>query len=219
MPRQPRFLPPDNVFHIMCRGNNGNDVFCSPLDYLKYLELIARFKSDHPFELFHYCLMTNHIHLLIRTQNGADFSIFMKKLNLAYFKYYQKEYGWSGHFWQDRFKSKLITKDIYMVQCGKYIELNPVRANIVENPEEYIWSSYSYYALGKESHLITRDIFYDELGKSDEDRQKIYTEMVVDEIFAFDNRSIAQGTKAEIYNANRRFGYHQEHKDSAYRKS
>lgn len=218
MPRLPRFLPPDNVFHIMCRGNNGGDIFHSSLDYLKYLELIGRFKSDHPFDLFHYCLMTNHTHLLVRVRNGADFSIFMKKLNLGYFKHYQKEYGWRGHFWQDRFKSKLITQDIYLVQCGKYIELNPVRAGIIEKPEEYIWSSYNYYALGKANHLVERDMFYDELGKSDQSRQEAYTDMVVDEIFSFDNKSVAQGKKEDVYNANRRFNYHQEHKDSAYRK-
>lgn len=203
----------------MCRGNNGNDIFHSPLDYLKYLELIDRFKSDHPFDLFHYCLMTNHIHLLVRVKEGKEFSIFMKKLNLGYFKHYQKEYGWSGHFWQDRFKSKLITQDIYLVQCGKYIELNPVRAGIVEEPGEYIWSSYGYYAAGKANHLVTKDIFYDELGKSDEHRREVYAKMVIDEVFTFNNKSVAQGKKEGVYNAKRRFGYHQEHRNSPYRKS
>jgi len=219
MPRQARFLPPDNIFHIMCRGNNGNDIFHSPLDYLKYLELLDRFKAEHPFDLFHYCLMTNHIHLVVRVHESNGFSTFMKKLNLGYFKHYQKEYGWAGHFWQDRFKSKLITQDIYLIQCGKYIELNPVRAEMVSSPEEYLWSSYHYYARGKANRRLTRDIFYDTLGKDDSRRQAAYAKILVEEIFSFSNKVVAQGERKEVYNANRRFDYHQEHKDSPYRKS
>lgn len=134
MPRQARFLPPDNVYHIMCRGNNSHDIFIQKEDYLKYLELLEKYKEDHPFDLYHYALMPNHIHFLLKTSKETNFSEFMKRLNLAYFHYYRIKYGWKGHFWQDRFKSKLISQDDYLIQCGKYIELNPVRANIVSDP-------------------------------------------------------------------------------------
>lgn len=219
MPRLARFLPPNNAFHVMCRGNNSNDVFHLPLDYLKYLELIDRYKAEHPFDLFHYCLMTNHVHLLVMIKENQDFSNFMKRLNLSYFKYYQKNYGYTGHFWQDRFKSKLITQDSYLIQCGKYTELNPVRANLVTAPSEYIWSSYGYYATGEPNGLITENLIYESLGKDSEERRRAYVKMTVEEIFSFDNQKVAEGSKESVYNANRRFRYHRDNKDATYRKS
>ena len=77
--------------------------------------------------------MPNHTHMQIKTKSASDFAIFMKKLNLAYFHHYKREYDWVGHFWQDRYKSQPIGKDEYFIQCGKYIELNAVRAGIVKN--------------------------------------------------------------------------------------
>ena len=203
----------------MCRGNNGNQIFYNDTDYLKYLELIGRYKNEHPFDLFHYCLMSNHVHLLAMVKDGKDFSNFMKRLNLSYFKYYQSNYGWNGHFWQDRFKSKYISQDAYLLQCGKYIELNPVRARIVDDPCDYNWSSYKYYTKNQENYLITKDLFFDSLGQSSEDRAIAYGKMIVSEIFSFDNKLVAQGNIKEVYNANRRYSYHKEHKESPYRKS
>ena len=134
MPRQPRFLPPDNYFHIMNRGNNGHDVFTCDEDYRYYLEKLSALKAEHPFDLYHYCLMGTHVHMLVKTQKETDFSIFSKRLNLSYANYFKKNYGSLGHFWQGRFKSQLIGSDIYFMQCGKYIEMNPLRAGLVNDP-------------------------------------------------------------------------------------
>lgn len=203
----------------MCRGNNRNQIFHSDEDYLKYIELIRKYKLEHPFDLYHYCLMTNHIHLLVMIKEGKEFSNFMKRLNLSYFKYYQKEYGWNGHFWQDRFKSKLITQDIYLIQCGKYIELNPIRTGIIEKPEEYRWSSYNFYANNIQDKLITRDVLFDSLGQTEEEKRANYGKMVVEEIFSFNNKAVAQGAIKQVYTANKRFKYHQNNKQSPYRQS
>ncbi|MBI4067217.1 transposase, partial [Candidatus Gottesmanbacteria bacterium] len=137
MPRAPRLLLPLSYYHIMTRGNNKNTIFKKDSDYQKYLELTFKLKEIHPFEIYHYCLIPNHIHFLIKTKKESDFSVFMKRLNLTYFYYYKRNYEWVGHFWQDRFKSQPVGKDEYFTQCGKYIELNPVRAHLVQNPEEY----------------------------------------------------------------------------------
>jgi len=182
MPRPARILLSKSYYHIITRGNNRHQVFKSDQDYARYLELIKKYKAKHPFNLFHYCLMPNHIHLLVQTKRASDFSIFMKKLNLAYFHHYRKSYSWAGHFWQNRFKSQPVGKDEYFIQCGKYIELNPVRANLVKQPEKYPYSSYSYYALGHHNDLITQDIFYDGLGQNDDDRQQNYRDMVILEL-------------------------------------
>lgn len=182
MPRAQRFLLSQSYYHIMTRGNNRNIVFKSNEDYQYYLKLISKYKLEHPFDLYHYCLMPNHTHFLIQTKKAFDFSVFMKKLNLAYFHHYRQEYSWIGHFWQDRFKSQAVGKDVYFIQCGKYIELNPVRFNIVEKPEEYRYSSYLYYADGKPNHLITLDFMYKEMGNDNIERQKQYQKLIIDQI-------------------------------------
>jgi putative transposase len=182
MPRQPRLLLNHSYYHIMTRGNNRHDVFKDHDDYIYFLDLVSRFKAEHPFELYHYCLMTNHVHLLVRTNMASDFSNFMKRLNLAYFHHYRNTYGWVGHFWQDRFKSQPVGKDNYFIQCGKYIELNPVRAGIVDKPDKYEYSSYGYYAEGRNNPLITEDSFYNGLGKTKTERQSSYADLVIGDL-------------------------------------
>jgi len=166
----------------MTRGNNRNIVFKSNDDYLYFLELISKYKLEHPFYLYHYCLMPNHTHFLIQTKKAFDFSIFMKKINLAYFHHYKRKYGWIGHFWQDRFKSQPVGKDAYFIQCGKYIELNPVRSKIVENPDDYKYSSYNYYIKGEKDQLITPDFMYKELGRDNIEKQVQYQKIAIDKI-------------------------------------
>ena len=204
MPRQPRFLPPDSVYHIITRSNNQNIIFKDEEDFAYYLDLLAKFKKEHPFDLYHYCLMPTHVHKLLKISKNSEFSKFMKRLNLSYFHHYRQKYGWSGHFWQDRFKSKLVSQDEYLIQCGKYIELNPVRAKIIESPEDYPWSGYRYYSQGKKNELITRDIFYDELGKNDQERQKNYQKMIIRETIYLDNSSLATGPREFVYNVKRK---------------
>jgi len=161
MPRLPRFLLSQSYYHIIARGNNRNIIFKEKEDFVFYLGLIAKYKKEHLFNLYHYCLMPNHIHFLIQTNKATDLPIFMKRLNLSYYHYFRKKYGWTGYFWQNRFKSKPVGKDEYFIQCGKYIELNPTRANIVKDPQEYPYSSYNHYAQGKEKR--ERQLNYQEL--------------------------------------------------------
>ncbi len=182
MPREPRFLLSKSYYHIMTRGNNKKIVFKEKNDYFFYLNLIKKYKKEHPFDLYHYCLMSNHTHLLIKTLIGFGFSVFMKKINLSYYQYFKSKYNWTGSFWQGRYKSQPIGKDEYFIQCGKYIELNPARANIVKNPEDYPYSSYNYYAKGKEDDIITEDPFYLDLGRSKQEKQDNYKRIIISDI-------------------------------------
>lgn len=113
MSRPPRLLLSHSFYHVMTRGNNRNTVFRNHSDYIYYMSLIKKYKQDLPYDLYYYCLMPNHVHLLIQTKQAQKFSLFMKKINLAYFHYFRKHYGWVGHFWQDRFKSQPVGKDDY----------------------------------------------------------------------------------------------------------
>ncbi len=122
---------------------NKQNVFFSYSDFATYKLLFQKLKKDHPLKLYHYCLMNNHVHLIVESSPDADLSRFMKRLNLAYYSYFKKKYGYAGHFWQDRFKSLLISKDEYLTACGLYIERNPVKAKMVESPALYRHSSYN----------------------------------------------------------------------------
>jgi len=205
----------------MNRGNNHAQIFTCNQDYQFYLNKLFELKLEHPFDLYHYCLLSTHLHLLVKVTSKSDFSNFSKRLNLSYSSYYQRNYGFVGHFWQGRFKSQLITNDPYFIQCGKYIELNPIKANIVSMPEDYQWSSYRYYAKGEPNNLLTQDLFYQDLGLDAERRQQNYIKLVVDSTiveYIDKNDAIAIGEKKFVYKSNRRAKYHETHKNTAYRK-
>ena len=193
----------------MARGNNRMVIFKTDADYLKYFELIIRFKNELPFDLYHYCLMPNHNHMLVKTRRAEDFSMFMKKLNLAYFYYFKKHYGWVGHLWQDRFKSQPVGKDEYFIQCGKYIEFNSVRAGLAIEPSRYSYSSYKYYVLGQSDDLLTEDIFYRSLGKSAKVRQQKYSELVIGERIVDSYKKQIWGSGIQRYNEKRKINYHE----------
>lgn len=183
-------------------------VFREDADYLYFLEQIYRFKLELPFDLFHYCLMPNHTHMLIKTKNAKDFSTFMKKLNLAYFHYFRRKYGWVGHFWQDRFKSQPVGKDDYFIQCGKYIELNPVRKNLVDDPSKYLYSSFKHYATGDINRLITDDLFCEGLGMNKSERQKQYSKLVIDETILESYSKKSWGGQLQARNESQKINYH-----------
>lgn len=174
MPRIARIYIEEGIYHILTRGNNRQWVFNDEQDFKEYKNILYRLKKEQPFQLYHYCLMNNHVHLVIEVNKNTESSKLMKRLNLSYYHYYKKKYGYAGHFWEDRYKSLLIQKDGYLFSCGLYIERNPVRAKLVKNVEKYEHSSYSYYAKGEEDRLVDRNMYYDELGQTDKERQERY---------------------------------------------
>ncbi|MHB8155614.1 MAG: transposase [Candidatus Omnitrophota bacterium] len=180
MPRAKRIIPGNAALHVISRGNNRSTVFHSDNDKLKYYTLVGELKDENKIDVFHYCLMNTHIHIILNLNPESTLSRFMKQLNLTYFHYYRKKYGYFGHFWQDRFKSNIIDTDSYLLQCGKYIELNPVRAGMVSYPEEYLFSSYNCYANSKPDGLITLSPVYLGLSDSAQIRQKQYVDFVVE---------------------------------------
>ncbi len=204
MPKEPRLLLSKSYYHINTRGNNKNNVFREDGDFSFYLDLIKKYKKEHPFDVYHYCLMSNHTHFLIRTGDASGFSVFMKKLNLAYYHYFKKKYGWTGHFWQGRYISQPVGKDEYFLQCGKYIELNPARAKIVKDPGDYPYSSYNYYAKGKEDDIITEDFFYEDLGSNKKERQEKYEEILIDEIVDRSYNKSVWGSDIQRYREKRK---------------
>ncbi|MHB8089239.1 MAG: REP-associated tyrosine transposase [Anaerolineaceae bacterium] len=150
MPRIARVKGEFLTYHIIQRGNERKNIFISDDDRIRFLETIYKMKEKYNFELVAYCLMDNHVHLLIK-DNGNDISRVVKSINISYAYYFNHTYKRVGHLFQDRFKSEVINNDNYMLSVSAYIHNNPVKAGIVKTPQEYKWSSFGYY-LGKENY-------------------------------------------------------------------
>ncbi len=179
MPRNGRIAPQGYLYHIISRGNNSQSVFEDERDFRKYLKIIEKYKEKYFFKLYHYVLMSNHTHLILETtEEGGSLSEIMKSINLSYTLYYQIKYGYTGHLWQGRYKSIIVSKDEYLLACGSYVELNPVRARICENPEDYTWSSYLVYAYGEKDLLVDKHPVYDEMGRDEEESKRNYRKFV-----------------------------------------
>ena len=179
MPRTARIAPKEYVYHILTRGNNRQEVFKDERDYKKYIEILQRYKDRYKFKLYHYVLMRNHVHLILESiERGGTLAEIMKGINLSYAQYYKKRYKHIGHFWQDRYKSIIISKDDYLLACGSYVELNPVRAGIVEDPKDYKWSSYNVYAYGKKDFIADEHSMYKGLSRNEAERRKKYREFI-----------------------------------------
>lgn len=149
MPTNSRLLLPDACYHIITRGNQRQQVFFDNQDYKKYLLILRKYKRKFDFLLYGFCLMPNHIHLIGEPRQSENMAKFMQALSRSYTAYFNKRYKKVGHLWQGRFKSKVIVKDNYLVDCIHYIELNPLRANMVKTTSEYRWSSHQERALGR----------------------------------------------------------------------
>lgn len=155
MPRKNRIWYPGAIYHIICRGNNKQDIFRDEKDRSTYLSILREVKINHHFLLYAYCLMSNHVHLHLETA-AIEIGRTMKLINMHYAVYFNKKYQLTGHLFQDRFRSELVDKDGYNLEISRYIHLNPVRANLVSHPRDYPWSSYRAYLSEQEDDLVTK---------------------------------------------------------------
>ncbi|MEA2082060.1 MAG: transposase [Elusimicrobiota bacterium] len=178
MPRRPRFVVDDAYYHILNRGNNKKQIFEEKSDYDQFLKMMARYFRSARMEIIHYALMSNHYHVIIKIKDAENLPKALQQLNQGYARYYKNKYGGIGYFWQGRYKSFLIESGRYLLECGIYIELNPVRAGLSEKPGNYKWSSYQLYGEGKEDKIITISPAYEALAESKEERMHAYRELL-----------------------------------------
>jgi len=156
MARPYRIEAENTLYHITSRGNGRKEIYSSDGDYRQFLEYLLRAKKRYKFYLYAYVLMTNHYHLLIETLN-PNISKIMHYINSAYTTYYNTTLKQTGHLFQGRYKSLVVDKDNYFLELTRYIHLNPVRAGMVEFPEEYKWCSYRGYLREKDDEYIDKD--------------------------------------------------------------
>ena len=178
MPRSARVLIDGGTYHVLARGNNGQKIFHQEVDYQRYLQLLSTYVHTHHLKVYHFVLMPNHVHLLLEASVGGTLSRAMQRLNLTYALFYRKRYQYRGHLWQGRFKSLLIDRDSSLLACGRYIELNPVRAGLAQDPRTHAWSSYPVYAEGAQNVILTPNPLYEALGTSAQERQQRYRQFV-----------------------------------------
>ena len=168
MPRPLRPIDEGLVYHVINRGNNRQDVFRKDEDYEAFLRALVELKARKPFELYGYCLMRNHFHLLVRPRE-TSISRIVQSLLVSHTQRYHKHNRSGGHVWQGRFKSPVIQTDEHLLTVLRYIEANPLRARIVKRADEYPWTSYLVHGAGEENELVDRLVLYDELSPYPED--------------------------------------------------
>lgn len=142
MPRKPRMFQPGLPCHVIQRGNNRQVCFFTEQDYLFYLSCLALSCEKHRVDLHAYVLMTNHVHLLMTPFTADGVSKVMQSIGRRYVQYINKQYHRTGTLFEGRFKASLVQADEYLLTCMRYIELNPVRANMVAHAADYKWSSH-----------------------------------------------------------------------------
>jgi len=150
MPRLPRVYVEGAVYYITCKGAYNEQLFGDERDYMMYQELLKKYREEYGFKLYAYCLLPQHLHLLIEPSPAAEISEIMRSLNTAYPKYFNNRYQRRGHLFRERFKACLIEKDSYLADIISHIHRNPIRLNLSTFPQEYPYSSIHLYLSNSE---------------------------------------------------------------------
>ena len=165
MPRHARKRTDSNIYHVMLRGINRQQVFLEPDDYALFLKVLQECKALSGFCLHAYCLMGNHVHLLIRAED-EDISIAMKRIGVRFVQRINRKYGRTGHLFQDRYKSETVEDDGYFLNLIRYIHQNPVKAGLAASAADYPHSSYSAYSHPVEGQLVDSGLLYEMIDRS-----------------------------------------------------
>lgn len=193
MPRPKRLNIAGVPQHLVQRGNNRQVCFQQQADYRLYLKLLKVACRRHYCDVHAYVLMTNHVHILMTPHKPEGASLVFRDLGRDYVRQFNKRHRRTGTLWEGRFKSSLVDTDQYLLACYRYIELNPVRARMVEKPADYPWSSYCANALGESSGLIIPHGMWLSLGNDDFRRRKAYLSLFDSTLSAAQLKSIQDG--------------------------
>lgn len=179
MARESREKSNSGIYHIMMRGTNRQEIFFDDLDNKHFLDRLNRCKEENYIDVYAWCLMGNHIHLLIK-EGSENISKTMQRLGVSYARYYNWKYNAVGHVFQDRFRSENVETDGYLLTVVRYIHQNPVKAGLVKKVSEYKWSSCcGYYGNDKQSYLTEMLNIDFVLGILNDDREKAKKEFII----------------------------------------
>jgi len=196
MPRKPRIYLPGIPSHVVQRGNDCNACFFEEENYLFFLECLEEAGERYDVAIHAYVLMTNHIHLLMTPKTESGISRVMQLLGNRYVQYINKKYRKTGTLWEGRHKASLVDAEQYLLTCYRYIEMNPVRANMVNHPSDYRWSSYHCHATGSPSSTIKDHEVFLRIAPTPDERMHHYRELFRT---ALDDRDVHEVRKAVAF--------------------
>lgn len=178
MARLPRLVIANQPHHIIQRGNDRQLIFRDDMDHRVFLKWLTEASKQFRVAIHAYVLMPNHLHLLASPSDTTGLARMMQLVGRHYVPYFNRKYERVGTLWQGRFKAAVIDSERYFMTCTRYIELNPVRAALVSEPENYIWSSYAHHTGAKADALITEHALYWALGNTPFEREAAYKDLV-----------------------------------------
>jgi putative transposase len=197
MARLPRLVIPQQPHHVIQRGNDRQLIFREPEDYQRFLGWLKESAKDFKVAIHAYVLMPNHLHLLASPGDHGGLAQTMQRVGRYYVPWFNNKYERYGSLFQGRFKTSLIDSERYFMLCSRYIELNPVRAQMVADPLDYPWSSYAHHAGVRPDSLITDHGLYWALGNTPFQREAAYIELMqralTDDELAKINQAVLKG--------------------------
>lgn len=179
MARQERVKSKSGYYHIMIRGNERKEIFLHDEDKLRFIETLYERKQKERFYIHAFCLMDNHVHLMI-SEGTEDVAKVMKRITVSYVYYFNKKYRRVGHLFQDRFRSEVVEDDSYALTLARYIHCNPVKAGLTKTAGEYKWSSYLCYLDEKQyfNKVLDKDVIMDMFSRDKEKAKRLYVEFM-----------------------------------------
>lgn len=197
MARRPRLVVPGYPLHIVQRGNNRAVTFRCLEDFTYYREVLFAATRRYECAIHAYVFMPNHVHLLVTSEDVRGPSHMMQAVGRRFVHFVNTRYARTGTLWEGRFWSSVVHSERYFFACSRYIELNPVRAGMVDKPAEYRWSSYRCNALGTDDRLVTPFALYDALGARSADREASYRALFNDPLSEETLDTIRRATKTK----------------------
>ena len=195
MPRTARVVVPDLSVHIVQRGHDRSDCFFEDSDYRAYLGYLAEFATRFACAVHAYCLMTNHVHLLVTPRAADSCALMMKNVSQRHVQRINSRLERTGTLWEGRFYSCPILSERYLLTCYRYIELNPQRAGMVLHPSQYAWSSYPQNACGDPHGFLAPHSVYLALADDAQGRAGAYRALLDEPIDAETLDQIRKATR------------------------
>lgn len=194
MARLPRLVVPGQPHHVIQRGNDRRLTFRDDSDYEAFLGWLGSAARQFKVAIHAYVLMPNHLHLLVTPTDDSGLGRMMQWVGRYYVPYFNQKYDRAGTLWQGRYKTTVIDSERYFLTCSRYIELNPVRAGMLADPDKYRWSSYSHHVGGAANPLITDHALYWALGNTPFAREAAYRELAQQALATDEIRALSEAT-------------------------
>jgi len=194
MARGPRLALPGVPLHVVQRGNNRGACFVSDSDRRLYLQCLADAAVEHRCRIHAYVLMPNHVHLLVTPEAGDGAGLMMQELGRRYVRLFNDTHKRTGTLWEGRYKAAMIDSERYFLTCQRYVEQNPLRAELVARAGDYRWSSHRHSAFGVSNPLVTRHEVFNALGRDEHERRAAYAALFAEPIPPKDIDKIREAT-------------------------